>query len=134
MKILESSEDYLERILMLKRIKGKAHAVDIARALDVTKASVSIALKKLRENGYITVAEDNSLDLTDSGYRIANAIFLRHQFFTDWLIALGVDAEVARRDACKLEHGLSDESFQALRRAAGDVVARAGATDDLTRY
>ncbi len=134
MKVMTSAENYLERILMLKTLNGEAYAVDIARSLNVTKASVSVALKKLRENGFITVEENSRLELTEKGYEIAHSIFLRHKFFTDWLVALGVAEDIARTDACKLEHGLSDQSFAALQQAANFDFDTSIGSCDMAKY
>ena len=112
--IYESAEDYLEQILMLLEKKGHARSVDIAAGLNVSKPSVSVAMKKLRENGYITMSTDNMISLTDKGYAIARKIYDRHQALTKYLVQIGVPEETAREDACKIEHYLSDESFAAL--------------------
>ena len=114
MNIYESAEDYLEQILMLLEKKGHARSVDIAMGLSVSKPSVSVAMKKLRENGYITMSTDNMISLTDKGYAIARKIYDRHQALTKYLIQIGVPEETAREDACKIEHDLSDESFAAI--------------------
>ncbi len=116
MNIYESAEDYLEMILMLREKKGYARSIDIAAALGVTKPSVSVAMKKLRENGYILMDEDNYITLTDRGLQIAERIYTRHKTLTRFLIQLGVDEKTAREDACKIEHDISDETFQALLR------------------
>ena len=116
MKIYESGEDYLEMILMLQKEKGYARSIDVAAALGVTKPSVSIAMKKLRENGYILMDGDNLLFLTPMGEAIADRMYLRHTVLTQMLKGLGVSEEVARQDACKIEHDLSDETFEAIRR------------------
>ncbi len=112
--IHESGEDYLEQILMLLEQKGHARSIDIAAGLDVTKPSVSVAMKKLRENGYILMSSDNLISLTDKGYAIARKIYDRHQALTKYLTQLGVPEEIAREDACKIEHDLSEESFAAI--------------------
>ena len=111
MQIHESAEDYLESILMLKEEKGYARSVDIAYKLGVTKPSVSVAMKALRENGYITMDDDNLLYLTDKGMEIASRIYNRHTTLTKYLVQLGVSAETAREDACKMEHDISEETF-----------------------
>ena len=116
MNIYESAEDYLEQILMLLERKGHARSVDIAAGLNVSKPSVSVAMKKLRENGYINMGSDNMISLTDKGYAIARKIYDRHQVLTKYLIQLGVPDEIAREDACKIEHDLSEESFAAISR------------------
>lgn len=116
MNIYESAEDYLEQILMLLEKKGHARSVDIAAGLNVSKPSVSVAMKKLRENGYITMSDDSMISLTDKGYAIARKIYDRHQALTKYLIQIGVPEEIAREDACKIEHDLSEESFAAIQR------------------
>lgn len=116
MNIHESGEDYLETILMLCRQHGSARSVDIAAHLSVSKPSVSFAMKKLRENGYILMGDDNRITLTDRGEAIACRILERHDLLTHMLMRLGVSEEVARADACKIEHDLSDETFEAIRR------------------
>ena len=116
MNIHESAEDYLEAILMLQEQKGYARSVDIAGMLGVTKPSVSFAMKKLRENGYIIMDEDNLLSLTDSGEAIARRILDRHNTLSSFLVSLGVYETIAREDACKMEHDLSEASYEAIRR------------------
>ena len=114
MNIYESAEDYLEQILILLEKKGHARSVDIAAGLNVSKPSVSVAMKKLRENGYINMSSDNMISLTDKGYAIARKIYDRHQKLTKYLIQIGVPEEIAGEDACKIEHDLSEESFAAI--------------------
>ncbi|MDD6873294.1 MAG: metal-dependent transcriptional regulator [Clostridiales bacterium] len=116
MKILKSSEDYLEAMLIMKEVHGYIRSIDIAMELGVTKPSVSYATKRLRENGYITMDKDGFITLTDKGMDIAAHIYERHKVLTSVLIQLGVNPETAREDACKLEHDISDESFDALKR------------------
>ena len=118
MKIQKSSEDYLETMLMLKEEHGYIRSVDIAAHLGVTKPSVSYATKRLRENGYITMDKDGLITLTESGLEIAERIYERHKVLTQLLISLGVSPQTAREDACKIEHDLSVESFEAIRRHA----------------
>ncbi len=115
MNIYESAENYLERILMLKEENGNVKSIDIANAMNFTKASVSRAMKNLKENGYITVMENGNIYLTDKGLEIAKKIYERHQVISNFLINLGVKKEIALEDACKLEHDLSDESFNAIK-------------------
>ena len=114
MTIHESAEDYLEQILMVLEKKGHARSVDIAAGLNVTKPSVCVAMRKLRENGYINMGADNLISLTDKGYAIARKIYNRHRTLTKYLIQLGVPEQIARDDACRIEHDLSDESFEAI--------------------
>ena len=99
---------------MLREEKGMARSVDVAEKLGVSKPSVSVAMKKLRENGYIRMSTDNLISLTDKGYAIARKIYDRHQALTKYLIQIGVPEEIAREDACKIEHDLSEESFAAI--------------------
>lgn len=116
MNIHESAEDYLETILMLCKQSGAARSVDIAAHLGVTKPSVSVAMKKLRENGYILMGDDNRITLTEAGEAIACRVFERHDLLCRMLMRLGVSEATARQDACKIEHDLSDETFEAIRR------------------
>ena len=116
MHIHESSEDYLEAILRLRETKGQVRSVDIAQLLGVTKPSVSFAMKKLRENEYIHMDQDNLITLTEKGEEIAMRVYDRHKILSTFLMRLGVDEATAREDACKIEHDLSEESFMALRR------------------
>lgn len=111
MKIQKSAEDYLETILMLSFSGEGVHSINIAAALNFSKPSVSIAMKKLRENGYVTVDEEDHIHLTESGRAIAEKIYERHVVLTEMLTRLGVDADTAREDACRIEHVISDESF-----------------------
>lgn len=116
MNIHESAEDYLEAILMLREQKGYARSVDIAGLLGVTKPSVSFAMKRLRENGYILMDEDSLITLTEAGEAIAARILDRHETLSSFLESLGVDDQTAREDACKMEHDLSEETYNAIRR------------------
>ena len=115
MTIRESAEDYLEQILMLLEKKGHARSVDIAAGLNVSKPSVSVAMKKLRENGYISMEKGGLISLTDKGYPIARRTYDRHQTLTKFFVSLGVDEAIARKVACKIEHDISEESFAAIR-------------------
>ena len=115
MQIRESAEDYLERILMLHQSIGLVRAVDIANLMNFSKPSVSIALKKLGQNGYVTIDDGGYISLTDSGREIAERVFERHRLISKLLMALGVDEEVAKEDACRIEHDLSVESFEAIK-------------------
>ena len=118
MKIQKSAQDYLETMLMLQQSKGYIRSIDVAEHLCVTKPSVSYATKRLRENGYITMDSDGLISLTQAGLDIAQSMFERHTVLTDFLIGLGVDEETAREDACKMEHDISQQTFEALRRHA----------------
>lgn len=115
MEIRESSQDYLEAILIIQKRNGRARSIDIAAELGYSKPSVSIAMKKLRENGYITVAEDGCLELTESGLAIANIMYERHLLLSGWLMSLGVSEATALEDACRIEHDISEESFNAIK-------------------
>jgi len=115
MKLYESAEDYLERILILKEKKGYVHAIDIAEDMQFSKASVSVAMKKLRENGLITVEKDGKIFLTKEGYRVASKTYEKHRIISHALMAMGVSEKQALTDACKIEHDLSDESFNAIK-------------------
>ena len=114
MKIRQSAEDYLEMMLMLKEKHGYIRSVDIAEELGVKKPSVSYATKRLRENGYITMDSDSLITLTETGLKIAERMYERHKTLTELFMTLGVDEETAREDACKIEHDLSDKSFDAI--------------------
>ncbi len=118
MNIYESGEDYLEAILMLREKKGNVHSVDIANELNYSKASVSVAMKKLRENGYIEMEKDGSLKLLPPGREIAERIYERHQILTKLFVRLGVDPVTAAEDACKIEHDLSPETFEKIKQFA----------------
>lgn len=114
MQILESAEDYLESILMLKEKNGYVRSIDVATELGVTRPSVSYAMKRLRENGYIVFDESDRISLTGKGLEIAEKIYTRHKVLTKILVDIGVDEETAREDACKIEHDISQKSFDAL--------------------
>lgn len=114
MNIHESAEDYLETILMLQEKKGSVRSIDIAVAMNFSKPSVSVAMKNLRENGYISVDGDGYISLEPPGMAIASRIYGRHKTLTQFFVALGVDPEIAAKDACKVEHDLSEETFQKL--------------------
>ncbi len=118
MQILKSSEDYLEAMLMMQERHGYIRSIDIAAELGVTKPSVSYATKRLRENGYITMDREGLIALTDKGMAIAARIYERHKLLTCFLERIGVSPQTAREDACKLEHDISDETFEAMRRHA----------------
>ena len=114
MKIMKSSEDYLETMLMMMERHGYIRSIDIAAELRVTKPSVSYATKRLRENGYITMDRDGLITLTQKGMEIAQRIYHRHKTLRGFLLRLGVDEKIAREDACKIEHDISDETFKAI--------------------
>ena len=114
MKIQESAENYLETILILNNRNGFCRSIDIANELGYSKPSVSIAMKNLRENGYIDVMGDGNIVLLEPGLEIARKLYTRHTMLTDFLVAAGVTPEVAVEDACRIEHILSEESIQAI--------------------
>lgn len=115
MKIQESAENYLETILMLGQKKGRVRSIDIAHELEFKKPSVSVAMKHLREKKHIIVTEPGYIYLTDSGREIAEMIYERHEFLSSWLKRLGVPEETAVEDACRIEHVISKESFEAIK-------------------
>lgn len=114
MNIRKSAEDYLEQILMIREQKGSVRSIDIAAGLGVTKPSVSVAMKRLRENGYISMDKDNWITLTERGEEIARNIYDRHKTLAHCLELVGVEERRAREDACKMEHDISQESYEAL--------------------
>lgn len=118
MKIQESAENYLETILILKNKNGAVRSIDIANELNFSKPSVSVAMKNLRENGYIEVDSSGYITLLDSGRQIAEKIYERHTTLSKWLVSLGVDAKTAAEDACRIEHIISSESFEAIKKIA----------------
>ena len=111
-------EDYLEAILMIRERQGYVRSIDVAEQLGVTKPSVTYATKRLKEGGYITMDHAGMILFTDSGYQIADSTYTRHKVLTEFFISLGVSSEQARTDACKVEHDLSQETFDALCRHA----------------
>lgn len=115
MNINESAENYLETILVLSQSLPVVRSVDIAAELDFKKSSVSVAMKNLRENNYITVTDAGWIYLTDSGKDIAEMIYERHRLLSSWLESLGVDTTTASEDACKMEHVISKKSFEAIK-------------------
>lgn len=118
MKIQESAENYLETILILKNKNGAVRSIDIANELGFSKPSVSVAMKNLRENGYIEVDSSGYITLLDSGRQIAEKIYERHTTLSKWPVSLGVDAKTAAEDACRIEHIISSESFEAIKKIA----------------
>lgn len=115
MGIYKSREDYLERILMLQEQNGSVRAIDIAESMDYSRASVSIALKKLKAEGLIQVNADSTICLTELGKQTAMEVYEKHKYITSFLIHLGIDEKIALEDACKIEHDLSIESFEKLK-------------------
>ena len=124
MRIHKSAEDYLEMILRLNEERGYARSVDIATGLSVSKPSVSVAMKQLREGGYILMDKDNYITLTDAGMEIAQRIYERHKVLTRMLAMIGVDEKIAEADACKVEHDISVQTFNALKDQLEKMEAR----------
>ena len=118
MKLHASGEDYLETILVLQKKLGMVRSVDVARHMEVTKPSVCVAVNTLKDGGFLIMDENHFLHLTDIGREVAEKIYERHCFFTEQLIAAGVDPETAEADACRIEHVIRDESFDRLKEAA----------------
>lgn len=116
MVVNESAENYLETILILSKRKPVVRSVDIAEELGYKKSSVSVAMKNLRAKNHITVTKEGFIYLTDSGLEIAEMIYERHELLSDWLIRLGVDKTIATEDACRIEHVISKESFEAIKK------------------
>ena len=115
MKMQESPEDYLETIYMLSLHSSEVRSIDVARHLGYSKPSVSVAMKRLRENGYVNMDHNNLLTLTESGLAIARSIYERHQVISGYLISIGVSEETALKDACRIEHVLSEETFHKIK-------------------
>ncbi len=115
MKIQESAENYLETILMISERKPQVRSIDIVNELEFSKPSVSVAMKNLRENGYILMDKDGYITLTEAGQKIAETMYERHKFLSRWLIQLGVDDKTAVSDACRIEHVISAVSFEAIK-------------------
>ena len=118
MEILRASEDYLEAMLMMKEKHGYVRSIDVAEFLGVTKPSVSYATKRLRESGHITMDKDGLITLTDTGMAVASSMLDRHKTLTAFLIDIGVDKETAEADDCKIEHDISQQTFEAICRHA----------------
>lgn len=121
MRSNESSEDYLETILILGNRSSLVRAVDIATEMGFKKPSVSVAMKNLRQKNLITVADNGDIRLTEEGHKIADKVYERHQLISSWLMMLGVHEKTALHDACRIEHIISEESFQALKRAVHEL-------------
>ena len=117
MKLHASGEDYLETILVLQKKRGMVRSVDVARHMEVSKPSVCHAVATLRDGGFLMMDEDHFLHLTDVGREVAEKIYERHCFFTEQLITAGVDPKTAEADACRIEHTISQDSFEKIRRA-----------------
>ena len=118
MAVSEAIENYLETIYILSHQQNEVHAIDICTYLSYSRPTVSIVLRQMRENGLVTVNEDNHIHLTEEGLAIASRIYERHTVLSELLMSLGVRQETALRDACKIEHDLSDETFEAIKRHA----------------
>lgn len=116
MKIQESAENYLETILILEKRNQTVRSIDIVNELSFSKPSVSVAMKNLRENGYVDMSSNGQITLTPKGREIAETMYERHVFLSDWLSRLGVPPKTAVRDACRIEHVISADSFEALKR------------------
>lgn len=115
MEIHESAEDYLETILILKERSGAVRSIDIATEMNYSKPSISVAMKKLRENGYIEMDKEGYITLTATGYEVASSIYNRHKVLTSFFVSLGVNEKTAAEDACKIEHDLSEETFEKIK-------------------
>ena len=120
MKIYASGEDYLETILVLQKKLGMVRSVDVARHMGVSKPSVCVAVNTLKDGGFLTMDENHFLHLTNEGRKVAEEIYERHCFFTERLIAAGVDLKTAEVDACRIEHAISDESFSKLKESVNN--------------
>jgi len=118
MKRLESQEDYLEKILQISQKKDNVHAIDIAREMNFSKPSVSVAMNKLKEAGLIEINKKDEISLTPSGLAIAEKTLEKHLILTKVLVSLGVDEKVAMEDACRIEHDISDQTWQAIKKHA----------------
>lgn len=116
MEMHESGENYLETILMLKERMGQVRSIDIANEMGFTKPSISVAMKKLRENGYIEVDDEGYITLKDDGLEIATRMYERHKMVAQLLMVLGVSEDTAFEDACRMEHDISEESYQCLKK------------------
>lgn len=118
MVIRESAENYVEAVLMIKKIKGTVHSIDIAKQLGVSKPSVSYAIRNLSDAGYLYMDEDNEkeIKLTQKGQALAERMYERHVFFTQWLRSMGIDDAIAAEEACRIEHVLSKKSFEAIKK------------------
>jgi Mn-dependent DtxR family transcriptional regulator len=121
MELHESGENYLETILLLKRRNGTVRAIDIANEFGYSKPSISRAMSILKKNGLITIDEENAIELTDLGRKTAEAVYERHAVLTNLLIKLGVPESIAAIDACRAEHVISEETFEAIKRFAEEL-------------
>ena len=133
MKIQEAAENYLECILIIEKEKGQVRSIDIVNEMGYSKPSISVAMKRLRENGYIDMDEEGFITLNPSGKAIAERIYARHRWLTKFLVTLGVSEKTAAIDACKMEHDLSDETFECIKAhalASNREVAKAAETEE----
>ena len=120
LRVHESAENYLETILVLSRNNKPVRSIDVVNKIGYSKPSISIAMKNLRTKGYIDIDTHGCITLTDSGRKIAESMYERHTLISDWLIFLGVDKTIAVNDACRMEHGMSEQSFLALKKHIED--------------
>ena len=120
----ESLEDYLETILILSKRLPAVRSIDVAGELNYSKPSVSVAVKNMKNRGYITVSEDGYIRLTEEGQKIAANVYERHTLLTDWLVHLGVDPQIAASDACKMEHDITPESYEAMKKCILSFLGR----------
>jgi len=118
----ESVQDYLETIYILNKSLPQVRSIDIANEMSYSKPSVSVAMKNLRTNGYIEVSNEGYITLTDIGYALAQSVYERHSLMTKFLVHLGVDPEIAKEDACMMEHDISEESFEALKKHINSLI------------
>lgn len=118
----ESIQDYLETILVLTKDRKDVRSIDIVNELGYTKPSVSVAMKNLKSKGYITISEEGFISLTEEGTRLAEDVYERHSLLTEWLVRLGVNPEVAAEDACKLEHDMSSETFESIKKCILEIL------------
>jgi len=116
MKIQESAENYLETVLILQKSLTKVRSIDIANELNYSKPSVSVAMKNLKNNGYVEIDDNGYIKLSEKGLEIAEKMYERHTILSHWLISLGVNSDTATEDACKIEHVISAESFEAIKK------------------
>lgn len=123
-KAEESLEDYLETILILSKRLSAVRSIDVATEMNYSKPSVSVAMKNLKGREYITVSEEGYIRLTEEGRKIAESVYERHTLLTDWLVHLGVDPKVAASDACKMEHDITPESYEAMKKCILSVLGR----------
>lgn len=117
----ESIEDYLEKILIISEDKPVVRSIDIANELGFSKPSISVAVKNMKAKNYITVSDEGYITLTESGRKLAERVYERHKFFRKWLISLGVDEQTANDDACRIEHVITKETFEAIRASVKDI-------------